>query len=92
MRTLVVALVVVGLMAAPAFAGPDRCQQLAKQFNDETAFSFDVEAASRPDSVTLAAQGAAVEAEALHNGDKHDQAVARLQEAFKLVGLSFPQQ
>lgn len=92
MGKLVIALVAVGLMAAPAYAGPDRCLQLVKQLNDDAAFSFDVEAASRPDSVTLAAQSVADEAKALHERDKHDQAVARVQEAFKLAGLSFPQQ
>ncbi len=91
MKHLVIACVVVGLMAAPAFAGPDRCLQLVKQLNDDTAFNFDVEVASRPDTVTLTAQGAAGEAEALHNSDKHDQAVAKMAEAFQLVGLAFPQ-
>ena len=91
MKQLMIAAVVIGFMVTPAFAGPDRCLQLVKQFNDEAILSFDVEVASRPDVATISARGAAVEAEALHNGDKHDQAVAKLQEAFTLLGFALPQ-
>ena len=87
MKTVVAALVVVGLMASPAFAF--RCPLLVKQVNDETALSFDVEVSSRPESTAIAARGLAVEATARHESGQHDQAVAKMEEAFTLVGLAF---
>lgn len=85
MKTLLMALVMVGLMAGPALAF--QCPLLVKQINDETAFHFD-EKSSRVNSLAQGANWLAVEAMALHEAGKHDEAMARMKEAAKLVGLT----
>ncbi|MBI2494584.1 MAG: hypothetical protein HYV94_21150 [Candidatus Rokubacteria bacterium] len=86
MKKLLMALVAVGLMAGPAFAF--RCPLLAKEVKDETSFRFDEES-SRLEPLAQAADALASEAMMLHVAGKHVEAMAKMEQAFKLVGLAF---
>jgi hypothetical protein len=73
MKKFGIALAVVVLAAAPAFA--NQCPLLVKQINDACAGKTD-------DGCKKAVAGAA-EAKALHDAGKHAEAVAKAQEAAK---------
>lgn len=88
MTKLLMALLAIALMAGPAFAF--RCPLLVKQVDDEASNRFDVEVSSRPDALAYAAQGLAAEATALHQAGKHAEAMRKMEEAYTLIGLTFP--
>lgn len=85
MKTLLMALVVVGLLAGPALA--DQCDLLLKQIKDDTAFRFD-EKSSRADSLANAAHFLALEGLALHEARNHAGAMVKMKDAAKLIGLA----
>lgn len=87
MKTLVMALGIVGLMTGPALAF--RCPSLVKQVDVETTNSFDVEVASRAEPSAYAARALTAEATALHQVGNHVAAMEKMEEAFKLIGLAF---
>lgn len=77
MKTLVMALAVVGLVAGPALA--NQCPLLIKQIQDATA--------GKTDDASKKAMALAGEAKALHDGGKHAESVAKAQEAAKAIKL-----
>lgn len=85
MTKLLVALTMVGLMVTPVLA--DQFPLLVKQVIDETAFRFD-EKSSRPDSDAIAVGFLAAEAMALHEAGRHAEAIAKVEECAKLLGLT----
>ncbi len=88
MKTLLMALVAVGLMAGPAFAF--RCPVLVKQIDDEAGNRWATTHIDIPDVVAETARALAADGTRLHQTGKHVEAMGRLEEAFKLVGLAFP--
>jgi len=77
-RTLAVALAMVGLVAGPAMA--NQCPLLIKQIMDATA--------GKTDDNSKKAVALANEAKALHEAGKHAESVAKAQEAAKVIGLN----
>lgn len=77
MKTLVMALAVVGFVAGPALA--NQCPLLIKQIQDATA--------GKTDDASKKAMALAGEAKALHDGGKHAESVAKAQEAAKAIKL-----
>ena len=78
MRTLVMALTVVGLLAGPAFA--NQCPLLIKQVRDACA--------GKTDDACKKALALADDAEKLHKDGKHAESVAKAQEAAKPINLT----
>jgi len=72
------ALAVVGLLAGPALA--NQCPLLVKQIQDATA--------GKTDDASKKAAAMANEAKALHEAGKHAEAVAKADEAAKVINLS----
>ena len=85
MKRLLMALAVVGLLAGPGLA--DQSHLLVQQVYDDTAFRFD-EKTSRLDSLALGARFLCDEAMALHEAGKYAEAIAKVKEAAKLIGLT----
>ena len=77
MKTFVMALAVLGLVAGPAFA--NQCPLLIKQVMDATA--------GKTDDASEKAAALANEAKALHDSGKHAESVAKAQEAAKAINL-----
>jgi len=77
MRSLIVALAVVGLVAGPALAS--QCPLLIKQVMDATA--------GKTDDASKKAVALANEAKALHDAGKHAESVAKADEAAKAINL-----
>ena len=77
MKTLMMALAVVGLVAGPAVA--NQCPLLIKQITDATA--------GKTDDASKKAVALATEAKALHDAGKHAESVAKAQEAAKAINL-----
>jgi hypothetical protein len=75
---LVMALAMIGLAAAPAFA--NQCPLLIKQIMDATA--------GKTDEASQKAVALANEAKALHDAGKHAESVAKADEAAKAIGLT----
>ncbi len=80
MKAFLMAFVVVNLLAGPALAF--QCPLLIKQINE----AVDNRLAGE-DLAGSKARKLAKEAEALHNEGKHDEAVAKAEEAAKAIGL-----
>ncbi len=80
MKTLVIGIAVLALLAAPAMAG--QCPLLIKQIND----AVDNRLAGE-DAAGSKARKLAKEAEALHKEGKHAEAIEKAQEAAKGIGL-----
>ena len=78
MRTFVMALAVVGLLAGPAFA--NQCPLLIKQVRDACA--------GKTDDACKKALALADDAEKLHKEGKHAESVAKAQEAAKPINLT----
>lgn len=85
MKEWLTALVVVGLMAGPAFAF--RCPLVAKEVSEATAFRYD-DKTSRPDGVAIAANALVAQGMALHAAGKHEEAIDKIEQAVKLSGLT----
>jgi hypothetical protein len=77
MKTLVMALAIVGLATAPALA--NQCPLLIKQVQDATA--------GKTDPASQKAQSLAAEAKSLHDAGKHAESVAKADEAAKAINL-----
>jgi hypothetical protein len=77
-KTLVMALAVVGLVAGPALA--NQCPLLIKQVQDATA--------GKTDDASKKANALAAEAKALHDAGKHAESVAKADEAATAIHLS----
>jgi hypothetical protein len=77
MKTLVMALAVIGLVAGPALA--NQCPLLIKQVMDATA--------GKTDDASKEAVALANEAKALHDAGKHAESVAKADEAAKAINL-----
>ncbi len=80
MKTLVIGIAVLALLAAPAMAS--QCPLLIKQIND----AVDNRLAGE-DMAGSKARKLAKEAEALHKEGKHAEAIEKAQEAAKGIGL-----
>lgn len=80
MKAFLMAFVVLNLLAGPALAF--QCPLLIKQINDAVDNRLAGEDAAGSKARKLAA-----EAEALHNEGKHDEAVAKAEEAAKVIRL-----
>ncbi|HXJ84259.1 MAG TPA: hypothetical protein VMS64_36935 [Candidatus Methylomirabilis sp.] len=78
MRTLAIALTVVGLLAGPALA--NQCPLLIKQVRDACA--------GKTDDACKKALALADDAEKLHKEGKHAESVAKAQEAAKPINLT----
>jgi hypothetical protein len=78
MKTLVMALAVVGLVAGPVLA--NQCPLLIKQVMDATA--------GKTDDASKKAVALATEAKALHDAGKHAESVAKADEAAKAINLT----
>ena len=78
MKTLVMALAVVGLLSGPVLA--NQCPLLIKQVMDATA--------GKTDDASKKAQALATEAKALHDAGKHAESVAKADEAAKAINLT----
>ena len=78
MKKFAMALAVVGLLAGPALA--NQCPLLVKQIQDATA--------GKTDDASKKAAAMANEAKALHEAGKHAEAVAKADEAAKVINLS----
>jgi hypothetical protein len=78
MRKLAIALAVVGLVAAPAFA--NQCPLLIKQITDACA--------GKTDDACKKALAEAQDAKALHDAGKHAEAIAKAQDAAKQINLT----
>jgi len=78
MKKFAMALAVVGLLAGPALA--NQCPLLVKQIQDATA--------GKTDDASKKAATMANEAKALHEAGKHAEAVAKADEAAKVINLS----
>ena len=77
MKTLLMALAVMGLATAPALA--NQCPLLIKQIQDATA--------GKTDEASKKAVALANEAKALHDAGKHAESVAKADEAAKAINL-----
>ena len=77
MKTLAMALALVGLAAGPVLA--NQCPLLIKQIQDATA--------GKTDDASKKALAMAAEAKALHEAGKHAESVAKAQEAAKVINL-----
>jgi hypothetical protein len=77
MRTLVMALAMVGLVAGPVLA--NQCPLLIKQIQDATA--------GKTDDASKKAQALAAEAKSLHDAGKHADSVKKAQEAAAAINL-----
>ena len=80
MKAFAIGIIAVAFLAGPAMAG--QCPLLIKQVND----AVDNRLAGE-DTAGRKARGLAKEAQALHNEGKHDEAIAKLDEAAKAIGL-----
>ena len=78
MRTFLMALALVGLLAGPALA--NQCPLLIKQVRDACA--------GKTDDACKKALAMADEAEKLHKDGKHAESVAKAQEAAKPINLT----
>jgi len=78
MKTFVITLATVGLLAGPALAG--QCPSLIKQINDATG--------TRADAGAAQARLLAKESEALHKAGKHAESVTKAEEAAKAAGIA----
>lgn len=78
MKTLLMALAVVVLMAGPALAF--QCPLLVKQINDAVG--------TKTDAASTKAKSLAAEAKSLHDAGKHAEAVAKADEAAKAINLT----
>jgi hypothetical protein len=78
MRTLAIALALVGLLAGPALA--NQCPLLIKQVRDACA--------GKTDDACTKALALADDAEKLHKEGKHAESVAKAQEAAKPINLT----
>jgi hypothetical protein len=78
MKTILLTIAALGFVAAPAFA--HECPLLHKQVMDAAEYRFD-DAAFK--AKTLAAEG-----DALHKAGKHDESVAKYNEAAEAMGLT----
>jgi hypothetical protein len=78
MKTLVMALALIGMAAGPAMAF--QCPLLLKQIQDATAGKTD---AGSKKALEIAAEG-----EKLHKEGKHAESVAKMEEAAKVISLS----
>jgi hypothetical protein len=77
MKNLMMALAMVGLVTAPAFA--NQCPSLIKQVTDATA--------GKTDPASKKAVALANEAKALHEAGKHADSVKKAQEAAAAINL-----
>ena len=77
MKTLMMALAMVGLLTGPALA--NQCPLLVKQIMDATA--------GKTDDASKKAVAMATEAKALHDGGKHADSVAKAKEAAAAIKL-----
>jgi hypothetical protein len=78
MKSFVTALVLVALAAGSAFA--NQCPSLQAQIDRAIGNRFDASAAN--------ARSLAAQAMALHNAGKHDESVAKYDEAAKAAGIT----
>jgi hypothetical protein len=78
MKTLVMALALIGMAAGPAMAF--QCPLLLKQIQDATAGKTD---ANSKKALEIAAEG-----EKLHKEGKHAESVAKMEEAAKVINLA----
>jgi len=78
MKTILLTIAALGLVAAPALA--HECPLLHKQVMDAAEYRLD-DAAFK--AKTLAAEG-----DALHKAGKHDESVAKYDEAAQAIGLT----
>ena len=78
LKTLAMALVLVGLVAGPVLA--NQCPLLVKQVMDATA--------GKTDDASKKAVALANEAKALHDSGKHAESVAKAEEAAKAINLT----
>ena len=78
LKTLAMALVLVGLVAGPALA--NQCPLLIKQVMDATA--------GKTDDASKKAVALANEAKALHDSGKHAESVAKAEDAAKAINLT----
>ena len=78
LRTLAMALAMVGLVVGPAMA--NQCPLLIKQVMDATA--------GKTDDASKKAVALANEAKALHEAGKHAESVAKSEEAAKAINLT----
>jgi hypothetical protein len=78
MKTLVMALALLGLLAGPALA--NQCPLLIKQVRDACA--------GKTDDACKKALALADEAEKLHKAGKHAESIAKAQEAAKPINLT----
>ena len=77
MKTFVMALAMVGLLAGPVLA--NQCPLLVKQVQDATA--------GKTDDASKKAVALAAEAKSLHDAGKHADAVKKAQEAAAAINL-----
>ncbi len=77
MKTLVMALAILGLVAGPALA--NQCPLLIKQIQDATA--------GKTDDASKKAIAMANEAKALHDAGKHAESIAKAKEAAAAINL-----
>ena len=80
MKTLVIAIAVLALLAAPAMA--NQCPLLIKQINDAVDNRL-----AAADTAGTTAKKLATEAEALHKEGKHAEAIQKAEEAAKVIRL-----
>ena len=80
MKALLIGIIALAFLASPALAF--QCPLLIKQVND----AVDQRMAGE-DNAGSKARKLAKEAEALHKEGKHDESVAKLEEAAKAIGL-----
>ena len=78
LKTLAMALVLVGLVAGPVLA--NQCPLLIKQVMDATA--------GKTDDASKKAVALANEAKALHDSGKHADSVAKAEDAAKAINLT----
>ena len=78
MKTFVMALMMVGLLAGPVLA--NQCPTLIKQVMDATA--------GKTDDASKKANALAAEAKALHDAGKHAESVAKADEAAAAINLT----
>ena len=78
MKAFMMALAMVGLLTGPVLA--NQCPLLVKQIMDATA--------GKTDDASKKASALATEAKALHDAGKHAEAVAKADEAAKVINLA----
>jgi hypothetical protein len=77
MKTFVMALAMMGLLAGPVLA--NQCPLLIKQIQDATA--------GKTDDASKKAQALAAEAKSLHDAGKHADSIKKAQEAAAAINL-----